>query len=45
MKSLPPSDNREKVFASLHETARKLVSAQKVITGMLKPQAQQQATK
>ena len=39
LKSLPPSDNPHKVFESLHETAKKIVGAQKVISGMLKQQA------
>lgn len=39
LKSLPPSDNPEKVFESLHETAKTIVKAQNVITAMLKEQA------
>jgi hypothetical protein len=39
LKSLPASDDPQKVFESLHETAKKIVSAQNVIVGMLKQQA------
>jgi hypothetical protein len=39
LKTLPPSDNPQNVFESLRETAEKIVSAQNVITGMLKQQA------
>jgi hypothetical protein len=39
LKSLPPSDDPEKVFKSLNETAKKIVNAQNVIVGMLKQQA------
>ena len=39
LKSLPPSDDPKKVFASLHETAKKIVSAQNVIHNMLKQKA------
>lgn len=41
LKSLPPSDDPQKVFESLHKTAEKIVAAQNVIAGMLKQQAVQ----
>src|SRR5439155_17454059 len=39
LKSLPPSDTPQKVFASLHEAATKIVKAQNVLAGLLKQQA------
>lgn len=36
LKSLPPSGDSQKVLDSLHKTAKTLVTAQSVITGMLK---------
>lgn len=39
LKSLPASDDPEKVFDGLRETAEKIVEAQNVIAGMLKQQA------
>ena len=39
LKSLPPSGHPYNVFKSLRETAGKIVSAQNVITGMLRQQA------
>ena len=38
LKSLPPSDNPQKIFESLHKTAEKIISAQTIIAGMLKQQ-------
>jgi hypothetical protein len=38
LKSLPRTDDPQKIFESLHETAKKIVTAQNVITGMLKQQ-------
>ena len=39
LKSLPPSDDPQKVFQGLRETAEKIVTAQNVIDQMLKQQA------
>jgi tetratricopeptide (TPR) repeat protein len=39
LKSLPPSNNPQKVFESLEYAAKTIVTAQNVITGMLKQQA------
>jgi hypothetical protein len=39
LKSRPPSDGPREVFESLHQTAKTIVGAQNVITGMLKQQA------
>ena len=39
LKSLPPSDDPQKVFKALHDTAERLVKAQNVIDQMLKQQA------
>ena len=39
LKSLPPSNDPSTVFRPLHEIARKIVTAQNVITGILKQQA------
>ncbi|TAN38300.1 MAG: hypothetical protein EPN25_14135 [Nitrospirae bacterium] len=36
LKSLPPSDNPQRAFDSLHKTAETIVKAQNVITGMLR---------
>ena len=38
LKSLPPSDNPQEAFKSLHETAEKIVGAQNVIHKMLREQ-------
>jgi hypothetical protein len=45
LKSLPPSDDPEKVFYALHKTAEKIITAQNVISKMLKQQSAQQARK
>ena len=39
LKSSPPSDNPEKVYGDIYKTAKTIVTAQNVITGMLKQQA------
>jgi hypothetical protein len=39
LKTLPPSDDPQKVFNALYEPAAKLVKAQNVIDQMLKQQA------
>ena len=45
LKSLPPSDEPQKVFETLRDIAKKIVTAQNVIDRMLKQQAKEQAAK